>query len=105
MSQSLVTGLVLIAGYHGINLDKSVIKYKFSDKQGSFGVTQWILAAKEYSLHARLVSKSINRLKFISFPALVLGEKESKFILLQAKDNKYLIYDIKEKNNKILDEN
>ncbi|WP_052760774.1 MULTISPECIES: cysteine peptidase family C39 domain-containing protein [Photorhabdus] len=105
MSQSLVTGLVLIAGYHGINLDSSAIKHQFSDKNGYFGVTQWLLAAKEHSLRAKLVKKPIDRLKFIPLPSLVLGEEESSFILLKVEDNKYLIYDIKEKNNRIINEN
>ncbi|WP_231853029.1 type I secretion system permease/ATPase [Xenorhabdus poinarii] len=105
MSQSLITGLVLIAGYHGVNLDSFSIKHQFSDKDGYFGVTQWLLAAKEHSLHAKLVKKSIDRLRFSPLPALVIGENESSFILLKAEDNKYLIYDIKGKSNRILDKN
>ncbi|MDX8000207.1 type I secretion system permease/ATPase [Xenorhabdus sp. Reich] len=106
MSQSLITSLTLIAGYHGINLDYSELKNQFSDKNGYFGVTQWILAAKKNSLHARLVEKSIDRLKLISLPALVLGkEKEESFILLKSEDDKYLIYNIKEKSNHIFDKN
>ncbi|WP_338883056.1 type I secretion system permease/ATPase [Xenorhabdus sp. TH1] len=104
MSQSLITSLVLIAGYHGINLDSSAIKHQFSDKNGYFGITQWILAARNNLLHAKLVKKKADRLKFVSFPAMILNDEDKSFILLKAENNKYLIYDIEEKNNIVLDE-
>ncbi|KLU15942.1 MULTISPECIES: cysteine peptidase family C39 domain-containing protein [Xenorhabdus] len=103
MSDNLLAGLVLIAGYHGVNLDSQMIKQRFCDENGNVGVTQCLLAAKKNALYARVVKKKIERLKYIQLPALILNKDKSFFILLRAEEDKFLIYDIENKNTKVID--
>ena len=68
-------------------------------------ITSWLLAAKSIELKAKLVSKDIERLKYIYLPALIWRDDGKHLILTKInKDaDKYLIYDLENRKTRILE--
>jgi len=89
-----LSGLLILARYHGIAVNPEDIRHQFSDNNDSLNSTQWLLAARFLGLKSKLVSKKIDRLHLVSLPAMVWREDGSHFILARIDNDKYLIQDI-----------
>ncbi|PKE33231.1 type I secretion system permease/ATPase [Rahnella sp. AA] len=89
-----LSGLLILARYHGIAVNPEDIRHQFSDNNDSLNSTQWLLAARFLGLKSKLVSKKIDRLHLVSLPAMVWREDGSHFILARIDNDKYLVQDI-----------
>lgn len=88
-----LSALVLLAHYHGIAVNPADITHKYTEKE-DLNVEQWLLAAKDLGLKAKLVKHRIERLSLVALPAVVWREDGQHFILARVDGDRYLIQDI-----------
>lgn len=88
-----LSALVLLAHYHGIAFNPADITHKYTEKE-DLNVEQWLLAAKDLGLKAKLVKHRIERLSLVALPAVVWREDGQHFILARVDGDRYLIQDI-----------
>ncbi len=86
--------LQIFAEYHGVAISIADIRHRFSHDNNQLTQDQWLLAAKDIGLKAKVVKKHSERLEKITLPALVWDEFGNHFILAKIDDNKYLIHDL-----------
>jgi subfamily B ATP-binding cassette protein HlyB/CyaB len=84
-------GLVLIARMHGIAADPAQIRHQAGLSERRFGEEDLLLAAKRLGLKAKIVRCSLERLKYLSLPALIFDTNGNHFILAKVSDDKALI--------------
>ncbi|EFJ1090211.1 type I secretion system permease/ATPase, partial [Escherichia coli] len=84
--------LEILAQYHNVSVNPEEIKHRFDTDGTGLGLTSWLLAAKSLELKVKQVKKTIDRLNFISLPALVWREDGCHFILTKVSKeaNRYL---------------
>ncbi|WP_439144566.1 type I secretion system permease/ATPase [Snodgrassella gandavensis] len=88
-----VSALVLLAHFHGMAVNPADIMHRYAE-QNDLKIEQWLLAAKDLGLKAKLVRHDIKRLPLLALPALVWREDGQHFILARIDDDRYLIQDI-----------
>lgn len=88
-----LSGLVFLSHFHGIAINPADIAHRYSEKN-DLNSEQWLLAAKELGLKAKLVKHNINRLSLLALPALVWRQDGQHFILAKIDDERYLIHDL-----------
>jgi ATP-binding cassette, subfamily B, bacterial HlyB/CyaB len=88
-----VSALVLLAHFHGMAVNPADITYRYAEKN-DLNIEQWLLAAKDLGLKAKLVKQNIERLPLVALPALVWREDGQHFILARIDGERYLIQDI-----------
>ncbi|NUE67280.1 type I secretion system permease/ATPase [Snodgrassella sp. ESL0253] len=92
-SSIAVSALVLLAHFHGMAVNPADIMHRYAE-QNDLKIEQWLLAAKDLGLKAKLVKHDIKRLPLLALPALVWREDGQHFILARIDDDRYLIQDI-----------
>lgn len=92
-SNIALSALVLLAHYHGIAVNPADTTHKYTEKE-DLNVEQWLLAAKDLGLKAKLVKHRIERLSLVALPAVVWREDGQHFILARVDGDRYLIQDI-----------
>lgn len=88
-----VSALVLLAHFHGIAVNPADIMHRYAE-QNDLKIEQWLLAAKDLGLKAKLVKHDIKRLHLLALPALVWRDDGQHFILARIDENRYLIQDV-----------
>lgn len=73
--------LVILAALHNIPVSAENIAHRFTTSDGSFGKTEFLLAAKGVGIRARLTSSSLDRLGKVAFPAVAVGSDGRFFVL------------------------
>lgn len=63
-------------------------------EQNDLKIEQWLLAAKDLGLKAKLVKHDIKRLHLLALPALVWRDDGQHFILARIDEDRYLIQDV-----------
>ncbi|EII5648210.1 hypothetical protein LHO73_004649, partial [Vibrio parahaemolyticus] len=98
--------LEILAQYHNVSINPEEIKHKFDINGTGLDLTSWLLAAKSLELKVKPVKKTVERLNFIYLPALVWREDGHHFILTKVskESNKYLIYDLEQRNPRVLEQ-
>lgn len=92
-----LTGLIVLARYHGIAVNPADIVHRFMVSDDLDEQT-WLLAAKELQLKAKVVRQPLSRLAMAALPALVWREDGEHFIVAKVDgagdEAKYLIQDL-----------
>ncbi|MCO6515461.1 MAG: type I secretion system permease/ATPase [Snodgrassella sp.] len=88
-----VSALVLLAHFHGIAVNPADIMHRYAE-QNDLKIEQWLLAAKDLGLKAKLVKHDIKRLHLLALPALVWRDDGQHFILARIDEDRYLIQDV-----------
>ncbi|PIT22862.1 type I secretion system permease/ATPase [Snodgrassella communis] len=88
-----VSALVLLAHFHGIAVNPADIMHRYAE-QNDLKIEQWLLAAKDLGLKAKLVKHDIKRLHLLALPALVWRDDGQHFILARLDEDRYLIQDV-----------
>ena len=86
-----LTALVLLARLHGIAADPAQIRHQASLDDRRFGEDDLLRAAKRLGLKAKIVPCSVDRLNYLSLPALIFDREGEHFILAKVSDGKALI--------------
>ena len=95
-----LSALIILAHFHGIAANPADIMHRFSGSpNGDLSETEWLLAAKQLELKAKIVRQPLARLHMASLPALVWCDDGQHFILAKVENggadgNKYLIQDL-----------
>ena len=95
-----LSALIILAHFHGIAANPADIMHRFSGcPNGDLSETEWLLAAKQLELKAKIVHQPLARLHMASLPALVWCDDGQHFILAKVENggadgNKYLIQDL-----------
>ena len=87
--------LSIIAQFHGIAVNPEDIAHQYFE-HNTFSIQQWLLAAKNLGLKAKLSKQKIERLPFIALPAVVWREDGQHFLLAKIDGDRYLIHDLSE---------
>ncbi len=82
--------LTIIAQFHGIAVNPEDIAHQYFE-HNTFSIQQWLLAAKNLGLKAKLSKQKIERLPFIALPAVVWREDGQHFLLAKIDGDRYLI--------------
>ena len=90
-----LTALTIIAQFHGIAVNPEDIAHQYFE-QNTFGIQQWLLAAKNLGLKAKLSKQKTERLPFIALPAVVWRQDGQHFLLAKIDGDRYLIHDLGE---------
>ena len=90
-----VTALILIAHFHGLAVNPADITHKYAEK-GDLNSEQWLLAAKDLGLKARLVKHNVERLHLVALPAVVWRDDGQHFVLARIDGDRYLIQDLEQ---------
>lgn len=88
-----VSALVLLAHFHGLAVNPADIMHRYAE-QNDLKIEQWLLAAKDLGLKAKLVKHDIKRLHLLALPALVWRDDGQHFILARIDEDRYLIQDV-----------
>ncbi len=86
-----LTALVLIARLHGIAADPAQIRHQAGLGERGFDEEELLRAAMRLGLKAKIVQCSLERLKYLSLPALIFDADGNHFILAKVSDDKALI--------------
>lgn len=96
-----LAGLVVMAHYHGIAVSPSDILHRFAVSGGIGGdltESEWLLAAKDLQLKAKVVRQPLSRLPGTALPAMVWCEDGAHFVLARVEGSgetaSYLIQDL-----------
>ena len=95
-----LSALIILAHFHGIAANPADIMHRFSGcPNGDLSETEWLLAAKQLELKAKIVRQPLARLHMASLPALVWCDDGQHFILAKVENGdadggKYLIQDL-----------
>lgn len=95
-----LSALIILAHFHGIAANPADILHRFSGSpNGDLSETEWLLAAKQLELKAKIVRQPLARLYMASLPALVWRDDGQHFILAKVENGdadggKYLIQDL-----------
>lgn len=95
-----LSALIILAHFHGIAANPADILHRFSGSpNGDLSETEWLLAAKQLELKAKIVRQPLARLHMASLPALVWCDDGQHFILAKvehgsADGGRYLIQDL-----------
>lgn len=98
-----LAALIMLAQYHGVAVNPADITHRFASN-GDLNMQEWLLAAKDLGLKAKMVKHDIKRLSLLSLPALVWREDGQHFILARIDDNKFLIQNLIQNKIEILTE-
>lgn len=90
-----LAALTIIAQFHGIAVNPEDIAHQYFE-QNTFSIQQWLLAAKNLGLKAKLSKQKTERLPFIALPAVVWREDGQHFLLAKIDGDRYLIHDLDE---------
>ena len=90
-----LAALTIIAQFHGIAVNPEDIAHQYFE-QNTFSIQQWLLAAKNLGLKAKLSKQKTERLPFIALPAVVWREDGQHFLLAKIDGDRYLIHDLGE---------
>lgn len=90
-----LAALTIIAQFHGIAINPEDIAHQYFE-QNTFSIQQWLLAAKNLGLKAKLSKQKSERLPFIALPAVVWREDGQHFLLAKIDGDRYLIHDLGE---------
>ena len=90
-----LAALTIIAQFHGIAVNPEDIAHQYFE-QNTFSIQQWLLAAKNLGLKAKLSKQKSERLPFIALPAVVWREDGQHFLLAKIDGDRYLIHDLGE---------
>ena len=88
-----LAALTIIAQFHGIAVNPEDIAHQYFE-QNTFSIQQWLLAAKNLGLKAKLSKQKTERLPFIALPAVVWREDGQHFLLAKIDGDRYLIHDL-----------
>ncbi len=98
-----LNALLVMAHYHGIATSGGDIMHRFSSDGKDLSQQEWLLAAKDLGLKARVVSRKLSRLSLLTLPAVVWREDGEHFILARIDEKRYLIQDLVEGKPKVLE--
>lgn len=98
-----LNALLLMAHYHGIAANGEEILHRFAEHKHDLSQTEWLLAAKNLGLKARMVTRKLERLSMLTLPVVIWRDDGSHFILAKVEHNRYLIQDLVEGKSKIID--
>jgi subfamily B ATP-binding cassette protein HlyB/CyaB len=90
-TESGLTALVLIARLHGIAADPTQIRHQSGLGERQFGEEDLLRAAKQIGLKAKIAQCSVERLQYLSLPALIFAADGKHFILAKVAGDKALI--------------
>lgn len=88
-AESALWCLAMMTRFHGLSFDGNRVVHEFSldRKSESVSITELILVARRVGLHAKSSNPSINRLPFVSLPAIATGKNGGYFILGGVKES------------------
>lgn len=98
-----LSALMLLAHFHGVAANPADIAHRFMSGD-DLNVNEWLLAAKELGLKAKLVKHDIPRLSLLALPALVWRDDGQHFVLAKVDGNRFLIQDLGQNRPVILSE-
>lgn len=98
-----LSALMLLAHFHGVAANPADIAHRFMSGD-DLDVNEWLLAAKELGLKAKLVKHDISRLSLLALPALVWRDDGQHFVLAKVDGNRFLIQDLEQNRPVILSE-
>jgi len=90
-----LTGLVLLAQFHGIAVDPAQLAHQFGDS-APFDEVTLQLAARHLGLKAKIVQQPVERMAMATLPALALDAEGNHFIVARVKEDSILIHDFLE---------
>jgi subfamily B ATP-binding cassette protein HlyB/CyaB len=95
-SDLALSGLVMLAQYHGVAADAAQLAHEFGRQGEPFDETDLQLAAKHLQLKAKIVAQPFDRLGKVTLPALALVNDGRPFIVARIGEDKALIHDLAE---------
>ena len=97
-----LSGLVLLAQFHGLAADREQIKHQFAGDDGSLDESALLLAAKHLGLKAKIIGQPAGRLNLVALPALALAADGTHFLIAKVDGDKVLIQDFNENRPRVL---
>lgn len=88
-----LAALVLLAHYHGVAVNAADVAHRFASGDADLTQTEWLLAAKDLGLKAKVVRQNMARLHLLALPVLVWREDGQHFVLAKVGDGRFLIQD------------
>ena len=73
-----LAALIIIAQFHGIAVNPEDIAHQYFE-HNTFGIQQWLLAAKNLGLKAKLSKHKTEHLPFIALPIVVWSENKRNY--------------------------
>lgn len=101
-----LSALCLLANFHNIPTNAGQLRHQFDTDGLGLNQQNWLLAAKSLGLKAKIVHKPLERLVYLSLPAMLWRDDGNHFILAQIDEhsNRYLLQDLKAEEPIILNE-
>jgi subfamily B ATP-binding cassette protein HlyB/CyaB len=97
-----LTGLVLLAQFHGLAADPAQLAHQFGRTGELFDEPTLLLAAKQLGLKAKIVAQPIDRIGMAALPALALVPGGQSFIVAKVNEDSILIHDLAQKRPRVL---
>jgi len=94
--------LVMIAAYYGIAMDDESIRYVQNLYDEKADIKDIIIAARRNKLKAKHVQVEAERVKDVTFPAMMKCKDDSFAIILKASEEKILVAFVEERAPKVL---
>lgn len=79
-----LSALCLLANFHHIPTNAEQLKHQFDIDGLGLSQQNWLLAAKFLGLKAKIVHKPLERLAYLSLPAMLWRDDGNHFILAQS---------------------
>lgn len=87
-------GLVVLAGFHGIAASPDDIKHRFDPDGSGLRKNDWLLAAKDLGLKAKMIKQPAKRMHLAALPALAWQKDGTHYVIAKVDDDKILIHDL-----------
>lgn len=97
-----LSGLALIAQFHGIAADAAHLQHKFGVGQGALSEQALLLAAKHLGLKAKVSEVAADRLAKASLPALAWQRDGAHFIVAKVSETQVLVQDLQQNRPRVL---
>ncbi len=94
VADKLLTGLVLLAQFHGVAADAAQLRHTDGRGDQVFNEVSLLLAAKNLGLKARIIQQPVERLDRVALPALALRADGDAFVIARVNADKVLIHDL-----------
>ncbi|WP_411850359.1 type I secretion system permease/ATPase [Stenotrophomonas sp. LGBM10] len=97
-----LSGLVLLAQFHGVAADARQLAHQFGRVGEPFDETTLLLAAKQLGLKAKMASIAADRIEKVALPALAWQPDGEHFIVARVNGTQLLVHDLRQKRQQVM---
>ncbi|WP_422505435.1 type I secretion system permease/ATPase [Stenotrophomonas sp. GZD-301] len=97
-----LSGLVLLAQFHGVAADARQLAHQFGRVGEPFDDTTLLLAAKQLGLKAKMASIAADRIEKVALPALAWQPDGEHFIVAKVNGTQLLVHDLRQRRQQVM---